>query len=234
MTRIFAVNGSPSMEKGTTAMVLEPFLQGAREAGAEIDLEYTKRLRMTPCAGEMECWYTHPGECRYKDAMSELYPRLRRADILVLATPVYIPLPAKFQIFINRLCPLIEPILEDRGVRTRARFHEDVAIGKIVLVSSGGWWERENMDTVLRIATEFAEDASVDFAGAVLRPHAFILRENEEGARRVFEALGRAGRDLVLKGRMCEADLETISQPLVDREELRQRYNRAYHRAAGR
>lgn len=222
------------MEKGTTAMVLEPFLQGAREAGAEVDLEYTKRLRITPCAGEMECWFTHPGECRYKDGMSELYPRLRQADMLVLATPVYIPLPAKFQIFINRLCPLIEPILTDRGGRTRARFHEDVAIGKIVLVSTGGWWEPENMDTVQQIAREFAENASVEFAGAILRPHAFILKENEEGARQVFQALGRAGRDLILKGRMSEKDLETIRQPLIDREELRQRYNRAYRRAAGK
>jgi hypothetical protein len=146
---------------------------------------------------------------------------------------VYIPLPCKFQSFINRLCPLVEPILTDRGGRTRARFHKDVAIGKIVLVSTGGWWEPENMDTVQRIAREFAENASVEFAGAILRPHAFILKENEEGAREVFQALERAGRDLISKGRMSEADLETIRQPLIGRDELRQRYNRAYRRAAG-
>ena len=118
------------------------------DAGADHELFYASRLDVEPCTGEFHCWYEKPGECYIKDDMELLYPELREAEILVLATPVYIPLPGEMQNVINRLCPLIEPALETREGRTRARFHKDVKINKIALVSTSGWWEMGNFDIV--------------------------------------------------------------------------------------
>lgn len=175
--KVIAINGSPRMEKGYTAMILTPFVQGMIDAGSEVELFYARHLKVKPCTcGEMYCWYKKAGECCIKDDMQLLYPQLREADILILATPVYIPLPGEMQNFINRLCPLIDPILENCEGRTRARFRKSVKIRKIVLVSSGGWWEKANFETVVRIAEELAKDASVEFIGAVLRPHAFLMK----------------------------------------------------------
>ena len=123
MAKVFAVNGSPDKAKGTTAMVLMPFLAGMEKAGAKIDLVYSKELKITPCTGEMHCWYRKPGQCIHQDVMQEIYPRVKAADVLVIATPVYIPIPGEMQNFINRLCPLILPRLDLVGPRTRARFH---------------------------------------------------------------------------------------------------------------
>jgi len=50
--KVLAINGSPMMGKGNTALILAPFLQGMEEAGAEIDLFYTKKLKINPCQGE--------------------------------------------------------------------------------------------------------------------------------------------------------------------------------------
>jgi multimeric flavodoxin WrbA len=228
LTKVVAINGSIRMEKSDTAMLLKPFLAGVKEAGASIELFYVKHLNIKPCIGDFHCWNTEPGECIIPDDMQSLYPKLRSADTLVLATPVYVPLPGEMQNFINRLCPLIEPILEKRDGRTRARFHEDVKIRKIVLVSASGWWEKGNFGTVLRIAEELAEDASVEFAGAILRPHAFLMNENKEKAKIIRHALKQAGFQLVNEGRMADEILETISQPLISEEELRRRFNDAY------
>jgi len=231
MTKAIAINGSPAMEKGNTAMLLAPFIQGMADAGADVELFYVGRLKIKPCAcGEMYCWYKKPGECCIKDDMQLLYPKLREADILVLATPVYIPLPGGMQNLINRLCPLIQPLLETREGRTRARFHKDVAIHKIVLVATGGWWEKGNFGTVVRIAKELAEDASVEFAGAVLRPHAFLMKkkgQTTEGGEAVLNAAKRAGYELLQEGRMDEETLERVSRPLISQEALRRRYNKA-------
>jgi len=228
MTKVVAINGSPRMEKGNTFMVLTPFLQGMKEAGADVELFYASRLDVEPCTGEFHCWYEKPGECYIKDDMELLYPKLREAEILVLATPVYIPLPGEMQNVINRLCPLIEPMLETREGRTRARFHKDVKIKKIVLVSTSGWWEMGNFDTVERIARELAEDASVEFAGAVLRPHAYLMRESgvltQEGEA-VQEAARKAGYELAKEGRMTEETLDMVSRPLISQEEFRLRSN---------
>ena len=229
--KVIAINGSPRMEKGYTALILTPFIQGMIDAGAKVELFYVRRLKIKPCTcGEMYCWYKKPGECCIKDDMQLLYPQLREADILVLATPVYIPLPGEMQNFINRLCPLINPLLENREGRTRARFHKQVKIRKIVLVSTGGWWEKANFETVVRITEELAKDASVEFAGAVLRPHAFLMKKKgklTKDGEDVLNTVKRTGHELIKKGRMNKETLEKISRPLISEEELRRRYNDA-------
>jgi len=227
--KVIAINGSPRMEKGYTALILTPFIQGMMDAGSEVELFYVRRLKVKPCTcGEMYCWYKKAGECCIKDDMQLLYPQLREADILILATPVYIPLSGEMQNFINRLCPLIEPFLETHQGRTRARFHKQVKIQKIVLVSTGGWWEKENFETVVRITEELAKVASVEFAGAVLRPHAFLMKEKGKlikDGEAILNRVKRAGYELIKKGKMNKETLEAISCPLISEEELRSRYN---------
>lgn len=224
MSKAVAVNGSPRMERGNTAMVLSPFMDGMMDAGCHVELFYASRLKVKPCAcGEMYCWNEVPGECCIKDEMQRLYPKLRDADILILATPVYIPLPGDMQNIINRLCPLLDPVLEFREGRTRARFRTDVRIQTVALVSTGGWWEKGNFGTVVRIVEEFAADAGVRFAGAVLRPHVKVMRENGELTQNgvvVLEAVRRAGHELVEDGVMREETLKAISRPLISREDF--------------
>jgi multimeric flavodoxin WrbA len=222
MAKIIAVNGSPKKEKGNTSMILKPFLEGMEEAGAKTEVFYTHSMDIQPCTGEFICWNKTPGECYITDDMQELYPKLREADILVFATPVYIPLPAKFQIFVNRLVPLMNPVLERREGRTRARLREDVHLTKFVLVSTSGWWEKENMDTVVRIVSEMAEDSSVEFPTPLLRPHAYLMKKEgnltKEGEE-IREAAKKAGYDLITKGTIDEATAEKIRHPLISFDE---------------
>lgn len=229
MNKAVAINGSPRMDKGHTAMVLNPFIRGMMGGGCDVELFYASRLKVKPCTcGEMYCWYTKPGECLIKDDMHMLYPKLKEADTLILATPVYIPLPGGMQDVINRLCPLFKPLLETREGRTRGRFREGVGIKRIVLVATGGWWEKANFDTVVRIAEELAEDASVEFAGSVLRPHAFLMGREEqltEEGEAVLSAARRAGHELIKEGMMSKEALEAISRPLISEDELRDRFN---------
>jgi len=216
--KVLSFNGSPQMGKGNTSMILNPYLEGMREAGAEIELFYTKKLKINECTGELSCWGKNPGKCHILDDMQFLYPKLCNTDILVFAIPVYVPLPGKIQILINRLIPLMNPILEMRDGRTRARFREEVKISKIVLVSSCGWWEKGNFGTVIRIVDELANDVSVEFAGTVLRPHAEFLREDNEKTRDVIKAANQAGYQLIRKGKMSPEILDIISSELVSLE----------------
>ncbi len=236
MTKVVAINGSPRMQKGNTAMILTPFIEGMQEAGAEVELFYAKRLKVEPCTGGFTCWYQKPGECHIKDDMRLVYPKLWEAEILVLATPVYIPLPGEMQNIINRLVPLIEPLLETREGLTRARFRKEVEIRQFVVVATGGWWEKANLDLVVHIVKEYARVASVEFAGAVLRPHAFLMRDASDTRKKgeltedgtaVVNAAKRAGEELIKQGVMSEETLEMVSRPLISQEDLRLRYNRA-------
>ena len=221
MIKVVAINGSPKMDKGRTAQILTPFLEGMEKARAAVELFYAKRLNVKPCNGEFYCWNKKPGECYIKDSMQSLYPKLREADILVLATPVYVPLPGEMQNLLNRTVPLMDPVLKQKRGRTRARFRADVNIRKIVLVSSCGWWEMGNFGTVLRIAKELAEDCSIEFAGALLRPHAFRMDENPAKTEKIFKAARKAGYELAKHGKIPKRLLEIIAQPLSPAEKAR-------------
>ena len=65
--KVLAINSSPKMDKGNTAMILNPILKGMREAGAEVELFYTRKLNIKPCTGEIDCWIKTPGEYYLKD-----------------------------------------------------------------------------------------------------------------------------------------------------------------------
>ncbi len=219
MTKAVAINGSPQMQRGDTAMLLTPLTQGMQDAGCSVELFYAADMKVRSCnCANMYCWYKKPGECCLKDDMEMLYPRLREADILILATPVYVPLPGEMQNVINRLCPLMEPLLEFRDGRTRARFRKDVKTQKILLVSTGGWWEKGNFDTVARIVRELAENASMEFAGAVIRPHVAMMKRDGKltsDGETVLAAARKAGRELVADGRISQETLDTVSRPLI-------------------
>jgi len=227
--RVVAINGSPRMEKGDTAMVLDPFLRGLEEAGADVELVYAERLDVRPCTcGRMHCWYGTPGTCCFRDGMQDLLGRIAQADTLVLATPVYIPLPGKMQDVVNRLCPLMEPRLEFREGRTRSRFRDGVALRRMVLVATGGWWEAGNFDTVTRIVEDLSATAGVAFTGAVIRPHAFVMRargELSKTGRAIQGELQQAGRELAETGALRPETLASIRRPLVSEERLRRMYN---------
>jgi multimeric flavodoxin WrbA len=229
MTKAVAINGSPRRQDGDTAMLLAPLIQGMKAAGCNVELSYAADLKVKSCScTNMYCWYKKPGSCCLKDDMNLLYPRLWEADILILATPVYVPLPGEMQNVINRLCPLLEPLLESRDGRTRARFRKDVKIRKILLVSTGGWWEKGNFETVTKIAKELAENSSVEFAGAVIRPHAFLMMQEgkltDDGAS-IIEAARKAGEQLVRVGAIGQETLDAISRPLIPESDLRDVYN---------
>ncbi len=226
--KVLSFNGSPRMDKGNTALILNPYLEGMRKAGAEVELFYIKKLKIDPCVGELLCWGKNLGKCHILDDMQFLYPKLCDTDILVLAIPVYASLPGKMQILINRLIPLMNPKLEMRDGRTRARFRQDVRISKIVLVSSCGWWEKGNFGTVIRIVDELAKDVNVEFAGSVLRPHAEFLREDNEKTRDVLKAANQAGYQLVMKGKMSPEILNIVSSELVSLDKYMKINNQVY------
>jgi multimeric flavodoxin WrbA len=170
----------------------------------------------------MYCWNDKKGECCFQDDMQTLYTKLKNAAILILATPIYIPMPGAMQNFLNRLCPLLEPELKTRDGRTRVRFRDDVNIHKIVLVATGGWWELANLDRLVLIVQEIAEDAGVEFAGALLRPHAHSMRSSGKvtlDGEAVLAAAKLAGHQLIVDGKMNPDTLTQISRPLVPQEQ---------------
>ena len=235
MTKVLAFNSSPNMDKGNTALILTPFLEGMREAGAEVELLYTKKLKINPCQGEFNCWLKKPGECFQKDDMQMLHPKLREADIWVFATPVYVDgVSGPMKNLLDRLIPLVHPFVELRDDHYRHPLREDAKHGKAVLVSNCGFWEMDNFDPMLVHMKAACKNMSREFAGALLRPHGGGLRPMKEMAAPlddIFDAAKEAGRQLVRDGEMSAETLATVSRELMPREMYLQTLNEFFQRA---
>jgi len=220
--KVLAFNSSPNMEKGGTSLVLTPFLDGMKRAGAEVDLFFVRKLDIKPCLGDFACWLKTPGQCVHKDDMQMLYPRLAASDILVLATPVYVDgMTGTMKMLIDRFVPLGQPFIEIRDGHCRHPSRRDSGPGKVVLVSVCGFTEMDNFDPLLMHVRAICKNMDCEFAGALLRPYAAVLPHFKEMGIHVddiFEAARNAGHQLVRDGKMASETLATVSREVVPQE----------------
>lgn len=228
--KVLAINSSSQMGKGNTAQILNHFLEGLREAGAEVEIFYTQKLNIKPCTGIFQCWYKTPGKCYINDDMQMMYPKLREADIWVFGVPVYLEMPGKMQILLNRIMPIAGESVVVRDGRMFPTLRKEVKLRKVVLVSSSGFWGTENFTILLRFMERLTKTMNVEFAGALLRPHAFIMKERQQQIV-ILEAAKKAGKQLINEGQISHKILETIKQPLISLETLHRRYEKAHKKA---
>ena len=145
--KAIAINASHMMDKGNTAAILTPFLDGMREAGAEVEVYYTKQLNIKPCQGEFSCQIKTPGKCFQKDDMEMLLPKLVEADIHVFATPVYVDgIAGSFEKPLGTNSSSGKSDIRAAQWSLLKRRRNDSDTGKVVLVSSCGYWEMDNFD----------------------------------------------------------------------------------------
>ena len=219
MTKVVAINGSPKMDKGNTHLILEPFLQGMQETGAEVEVFYTKKLDVKPCQGAFVCWNKTPGTCWQKDDMQWLVPKMGGADVLVMATPVYVDgVSGPMKMVIDRMLPLLHGPFEKRDGHCRHPLREEYVRGKLVLVSTCGFWEMDNFDPLVVHLKALCKNMSREYAGALLRPHGGALRILKglgASADDVLEAARDAGRQLVRDGAIRDETLATVSRELM-------------------
>ncbi len=85
-SRLLGIAASPRA-RGNSAGLLDLALEGARERGYRVERLYLRSLRIMPCNACDGC-KRGPG-CIVHDDMDRVYGALHRADIVVVATPVY-------------------------------------------------------------------------------------------------------------------------------------------------
>lgn len=86
--KIVILNGSPR-KKGNTSTLAASFSEGAKSAGNEVTEFFLNGMEIHGCLG---CFGGHSSKecpCVQKDDMSSIYPKVKEADVIVLASPLY-------------------------------------------------------------------------------------------------------------------------------------------------
>jgi multimeric flavodoxin WrbA len=104
--KILAIHGSPHTTRSTTRKLAGYVLEGAAEAGAETEMIDLCDFRVTPCTACEGCSFN--GICVYDDDVPAIVERMKQADGIVFASPVYIDnVPGQMKIFFDRLADAI-------------------------------------------------------------------------------------------------------------------------------
>lgn len=98
--RVLAVMGSPNVGRNTDAM-LGAVVKGLRAVGVEVTEIYLREYNFKGCQGCGGC--LQDGICKRNDDMQKIYPLIRQADGLVLASPTYnYNITAEMKAFVDR------------------------------------------------------------------------------------------------------------------------------------
>jgi multimeric flavodoxin WrbA len=232
--KVLAINASPHRDKGNTALILNPFLDGMREHGAEVDVLYTRAMDIKPCLGCLKCWTKTPGTCIQHDDMDPVLPMIEAADVLVFATPLYWDgVSGPMKMFMDRMTPIGQPFIEIREGRDRHPVRKSYAHGKVVVVSTCGYFGVENFDSMIHHYRAATINLEREFVGALLRPNAqsiqpMMMMGMGDSFADVFAAAKQAGVELARDGKMKDETLAVVSRDIMDVETFTNQANKYF------
>jgi multimeric flavodoxin WrbA len=138
---LLAFSGSPRKAAGATDRVLDHFLDGAKEAGAQIEKIFIAEKKINYCAGCLNCWAVHPGKCIHHDDMPDILQKIDAADLLVYASPVYVDgVSGQMKTLLDRHISICLPYIEyEEGHMRHPRRQQVDPRRKMVFISVCGF-----------------------------------------------------------------------------------------------
>jgi multimeric flavodoxin WrbA len=221
--KITVFNGSPLAEKGNTNVMVEAFLTGAREAGAEVENVFLVRKKIHHCTGCYTCWLKTPGKCAIHDDMEELLPKLYGADIVVFATPVYVDnVTGIMKNFMDRMLPVADPHFEkDAGGECRHKIN--LKVPKIMVISNCGFPEQSHFQVLKLLFRRIARNMSSEVIAEIYRGGGAILTEKSFSLwfplQRYTSLLRKAGAEVVENGKISDALQASLEKPIISEEQ---------------
>lgn len=227
--KILAINGSHRGASGCTQWLLDKLALGAREAGAEFATVVLARQRITPCAG---CETCHTPEnflhCIYEkdDDFQAIVARMKVADIIIYATPVYIfSMTGLMKTFLDRLNSTVgsNRLCVTKSGLFFGRVDKDLYSKPFVVLTCCGNVEHETVKNVISYFRTFAKFLDAPLVGELARKSVGMLGVDRPPAAEppkrvvadVVSAYVQAGRELATQGRITAATQKRANQHIL-------------------
>ncbi len=186
--KVLGIMGSPRRGSNTD-ILLDKALEGAAQAGAEVEKVLISKLKITPCLEIYAC--LKDGNCSIKDDMRELYDKLVEADHVILASPIFfygITAQAKALVDRSQALWVRKHVLKTLGEDRRER--------RGLFISVGATKGEKLFDGAVLTVKYFFDAIDVKYAGDLLIRGVDDRGEIAEHPGHLEDAL-RLGRELV-------------------------------------
>ena len=101
--KVLILSASPR-KGGNSDTLCDQFLRGAKESGHQAEKVFLRDKKIGYCTGCGVCNKTH--QCAQDDDMAEVLEKMVKADVIVMATPVYFyTMNAQMKTVIDRVAP---------------------------------------------------------------------------------------------------------------------------------
>jgi len=102
---ILIVSATPR-KNGNSDLLCNEFMRGAEESGHHVEKIRLSEKNINYCTGCCTC-VSKQGACVQQDDMNGIFAMILKADVMVLATPVYFhAMNGQMKTFIDRVCPI--------------------------------------------------------------------------------------------------------------------------------
>ncbi|HIP49025.1 MAG TPA: hypothetical protein EYG92_08700 [Lutibacter sp.] len=226
--------GYRSNKNSKTAFMVNHFINGAKEVGANVEYFKLKNYNIKECTGCYSCWTKSPGECifdnkKVKDDMSMLRNKYREADLVVFASPLYIfNVSGILKTFMDRLLPILQPYMllnKNGNIMHPDRFPEKGEQGFVVFSASGFPDVAHNFDGLTGMFRAWdSHNENSHLMGEFYMPAAeMIVQPIYEARRKLIKDLCiKAGKQIVTEGFINKETMNKIQDPLVSKETFQQ------------
>ncbi|ODS42379.1 MAG: iron-sulfur protein [Candidatus Altiarchaeales archaeon IMC4] len=222
--KITAFNGSPRGKNGNTHVMVEEFLKGANDAGADVENVFLAEKEIKPCKGCFGCWVKTPGKCVIKDDMEGSLSKFMSSDIVVFATPLYADnVTGIMKNFIDRRIPILDPHLEkdEKGeCRHPSRYEKSP---KIVVISNCGFPEQNHFEVLKLLFRRIARNTHSEVIAEIYRGGGEILKEHpliiKPFVWKYKKLLRKAGREIVETLKLTEETMSQLEKPIISKEQ---------------
>jgi multimeric flavodoxin WrbA len=218
--KIIAFNGSPRGKRGNTYIMVEAFLKGAEEAGAQVEHVLLVKKKISNCTGCFRCWVRTPGKCVIDDDMSPLLDKMRTTDLIVFATPLYVDnVSGIMKNFMDRILPLGDPHLvkDEKGESRHPARHGKTP--KIAVISNCGFPELSHFQVLELLFRRIARNLHSEVVAEIYRGEGELLKRSSSQLEPILDkykdVLKKAGREVVERSRLSDETKEELKKPLV-------------------
>lgn len=222
LEKAIMINGSPHAERGITFKILQVLKEGMTSSGCEVEIVNLAKKNIRQCKGCLYCWHDNVGMCFFKDDMERLISQMLKADIIILATPIYFNnITTDMKLFLERLMPLQRKdfCLGEDGI-----YHHVCGkkVPKLAIVSTCGLPDYSNFKIISEYMKLLAENWNTEVVAEIYRTEAYIFEYKYDFLRILLSEyktlLKNAGTELATIGRLTDKTTRRLARNLVPRD----------------
>jgi multimeric flavodoxin WrbA len=200
--------------------MVEAFLAGARDAGAETENVFLAKKKIAPCVACYACWMKTPGKCAQRDDMNELLDKAIASDVVVFATPVYVDnVTGIMKNFMDRLIAIGDPHWERDENGECRHLMRNPKPAKIAVISNCGFPQQSHFQVIRLYYRRVARNIHAELIAEVYRDGGALLTTSTPEllplVARYKKLVERAGREAVESSRLSPETIAKLEEPLL-------------------